>query len=71
MPETRSRRLGNPLPELEQVRVRTLVRALGERAAAAALGISDRTLVRCAGGFPVYAGTAALVRERLRERSPA
>jgi hypothetical protein len=68
---SKTRHLGRPLPDVEQARVRTLVRDLGERDAALALGISDRTLVRCAGGFPVYAGTAALVRERLRERGEA
>jgi len=62
-----SRRLGEPLPEIDQARVRALIRERGERDAAAALKVSDRTLVRCAGGFPVYPGTRALVRERLRE----
>src|SRR5262249_49575505 len=61
------RQLGKPLPEAEQARVRSIVLQLGERDAASALGVSDRTLVRCAGGFSVYAGTAALIRERLRE----
>jgi hypothetical protein len=62
---------GTPLPEAQQALVREVVSKLGERAAAEALGVSDRTLVRCAAGFPVYRGTHALVREALRARQVA
>ena len=65
------RPLGHPLTELDRARVRELIDRLGERQAAVTLGVADRTLLRAVAGIGVYRGTAALIRERLRELGEA
>jgi hypothetical protein len=58
---------GTPLPPIERARARQLLRKLGEAGAAAALGVDRRTLARCLAGLPLYAGTRALVQQRLQK----
>lgn len=54
-----------PIPEPLRRRVAALVEADGERRTAARLGISRHTLARILGSLRLYAGTHALVRQRL------
>lgn len=62
---SRAKQHGQPLDELDRVRVRRLVERRGERDAAVLLGVADRTLMRCLAGLGVYPGTRALVRQSL------
>lgn len=61
------RPIGQPLSELDRVRVRDLITRLGERQVAQAFGVDAKTILRCAAGVGVYRGTAALIRSRLPE----
>lgn len=51
----------------ERARVACIARTTSPKKAAQMLGISRESLLSLAGGFRVSRGTAALVRERLRE----
>lgn len=54
--------------ECDATRVESLVRTLGEAAAAKALGLSRQTVARIMARLPVFATTMALVREKLVSR---
>lgn len=55
----------------DRERVRELIAALGERDAYRSLLVSRETLARVVAGLAVRRGTAALIRERLRELGAA
>ncbi len=54
-----------PIPDPLRRRVAALVASVGERRTSARLGISRHTLARVVGGLSVYAGTHAIIRQRL------
>lgn len=60
------RKRSEPLLESERARIRVLVDELGERQAAAQLGLEPRTLARALAGLGTYPGTRSLIREHLR-----
>jgi hypothetical protein len=62
---------GYPVDASTRERLRALVQRRGEREAARALGVADRTLVRAIAGFGLYPGTRALMSQRLRELEAA
>lgn len=57
----------NTIPKNDRTRIRALISARGESAVARDLGLSRQSLARAIAGLEVRRGTAALIRERLRE----
>ncbi len=56
---------GEPLSESEIALIRTLIERIGERQAAAKVGLARQTLVRVIAGVRVYPGTASAIRTAL------
>jgi hypothetical protein len=60
-----TRRSETPLPDDLRAELHRLVTAHGVRGAAERAGVAPNTLSRAAAGFPVTAGTRALIRANL------